>query len=593
MSRYPSSYKREISNYVEPQPYYQNYKKYYDCITKNLDKIIELYNDEKYDDVHTLFYDGLVENTGSIEWKVVWTLLWYCEQYDNVDFIENILSTMIVEDSPLYLRDFVVNVVDNNKIQIFTTILDCINIQPIFDIIFIAILKNENKISFLDILIEKGYKIRDTNINTVIRQNDVEVIEYLIEKNYDIQSVLLHMTLRSYNLKLQTLKLLIKYNLNIEKLICPIIELAIKYNDLDVVVYMKEIFPYCDINIWAQNCYRYNNVNILKYLCQNGVDVQYIDTEYMSYGQTVDIFKFLIDNNCNIGKKTLDNICREHFIKDTDLNNTYYLVKYGADIEKCIVNKIRMTDKKNILINEHYTRLTSPLEYITSVGKIGHIKYLVENYYHLIQPQINKLFIIACANGQNEIVKYLYTLNVRLDEKALISACFFGHLNTVNLLLEFGMDIYDTKENLFVVIDDGIHSSNIPSLTYNNLINDDDVFVNDVYNFGIQHSDILKLLIKYRVQIPEIPRTCNYYVMFHDVETMRYFLDSGMDINTQVTWTVNYISLLDRSLRLGNIDVAKLLLEYGIEPIIDDKTFNYIKTGNKAADLVSLYNITC
>jgi hypothetical protein len=346
------------------------------------------------------------------------------------------------------------------------------------------------------------------------------------------------------------------------------------------------------------------------YLIRKGADVQTI------YGLNLrnthlDVIKILVQNGYKFTNEILEYQLIRCFVNDNHLDNVHYFIGLGAEIQwmfdyENAKYESYLSNKSIILYNKQYNKLKSPLEYIVSMGKMNHAKFLVDNYYNLIGPEINRLLIIAAANGQCEMALYFYDLNKSignslnqtlgnrkeqtLEQYLLTVACFFGHVNMFNLLLTWEIDLYATP--LFMTVIDGSSKKGKRSQIYDILTKGNNIFRNDVYHYGDEHMAIMKLLIKHNVQ-------CKYWQCFvlipvklWDADVLRHFLSTSNDFDINKKFRANWheydkekeFSLLEISIFRNRIDITEVLLQhstnakitsnYALETIKNNVEFN-------------------
>ena len=254
----------------------------------------------------------------------------------------------------------------------------------------------------------------------------------------------------------------------------------------------------------------------------------------------------------------------------------------------------------------------STLELIVTSNKITHIKFLIENYFDLIKPHLNRLFVVACANGRTNIAEYLLDYGAELSCQALEGACFFGHFETVIMLVKRGLNLNYCKKNLIhltihgkicCIYDSGDEDPFIISICYySELLYDDstNTFRNDIYNYGNDYVDILKLLITYDIKSASII-TLNLGRLpaeFYDINIFRYLiLDNDLiDFKFGVP-TINLHNLEDRTLLESSIiyeklDVIEFLLQKGAKsPITNDNAIRVIEINQPIRNILMKYRI--
>ena len=161
---------------------------------------------------------------------------------------------------------------------------------------------------------------------------------------------------------------------------------------------------------------------------------------------------------------------------------------------------------------------------------------------------------------------YLFGLGVEPDKKALMAACFFGHSEMVNLLLKLGMDFNDIGVSLFLMVLDGYDTKNKTSFSYDNLINNDNIFRNDVYNYGVNHIEIFKLLL-HNISMNDWKFIRYLPVDFYDLDIFTYLLSESFDINQKLCFdhmgNPCDATVLEMSIIHNKINITELLLQHG------------------------------
>ena len=315
--------------------------------------------------------------------------------------------------------------------------------------IYPLLITHANPIPFLRILLENDVNINPKTIYLAIAQNNIKFISCLIDVKYDITEgwIMYDESLKSNPEKLisiSMLKLLLS-DANILQLVNLqlLMTTAILMHDLSIVEFIVEFivetYPNHDLNKYNylnDSCEAHNK-DALIYLLMHGANVHVINQDSIAV-TCVEIVKILIDHNYVLSKGTLKELLMDNYVYD--LNNIIYLIKIGAEIQWFFDNE----NEDDMLPEQdnYYYYAHSPLERMITEDFFDIIKFLAENYLTLLRPEINRLFVIACANGRNVIAKYLYDLGVKLNVKALMSAIFFGHYETVVMLLKLGMKFY-------------------------------------------------------------------------------------------------------------------------------------------------------
>ena len=502
---------------------------------------------------------------------------------------------------------------------------------------------SNNKIFFLDLMAEYGYHISYNQIRSAIIHNKTDIVQYAISrKNFNVQNVVDTSfdyakiyrnyntdTMQGCNITIMMLKLLLDNNINLRNNLKNIFTDCVDSGNLDSVSFLLETFS-AEINIndaFNSACLG-NHINIMTYLLKFGADVNSLIYN-TPWNIKFDTFKFLLESGYSPVAQFEFDTLHQHllhhllgqFVNNACLDNTHYLVKKGAnmnwlvqDIPLCHFddyNKAKqfmldgnMLDKVNV---------RSPLEFVVMSGKLTHIKFLFENYFDLIKPHLNRLFVVACANGQNQIASYLLDYGAELSFRALTSACFFGHYETVVMLLKLGMTVdlpkvnsisQNTSINLCSSVFGGNsnyrydpnYSDINRDLCYYAFISHDDIFRNDIYNFGTNKTyvDILKLLITYNVPrlrhhtacLGEMPEE------FYDIDIFKYFILDGDNLINLVYNARSPKSLLESSIVHEKLDVIEFLLQKGAKgPIVNSYARMKIENRPTIMNMLMRYGI--
>ena len=563
-------------------------------------------------------------------------LIRYCYSNKDIDLLKILVTKSDTESNSVFLLlvqiDPKANTYDITNQEIFKAFIEHINYTEhnIDTIISNIILLNTNVVVYLDIMNDLGYCMNDNHIKTAIFNNKIKVIQYAIlysgRHNYNMQKIVDSLFnreiadgefdpehLRNVSCSnTQTLKLLIDNGIDLSKVQNNVFWTCITNGDLDTVIFLYEMFTgsLVGINITyglTLACQK-NNIDIMIYLLKCGASINSIPS-IIVFNVKFKTYKFLIDNGYLLPQSS-QIVANLHllrcFVNDQELDNVNYLIKNGSSVEWLIDNDILKTYKdydmmkQNMLFRNDWDMVRSPLEFIVTSNKISHIKFLVDNYFTLMKLHLNRLFIIACANGRTLLAEYLLDYGATLSYKSLVSACFFGHLEIVILLLKRGLTFSSSStgdDNVFNMTIYGKLCSmhNVEYFTqsmpddlsptfYNNLIKDDDTFRNDIYNFGSDHSEILKMIIADNCRISTEQN--NLFVSnlgtlteeFYDIDILKYFtIDENIINSTYKVFNAHYYerekrTLLESSIVYKKLDVIEYLLQKGASSPINNNT---------------------
>ena len=512
-------------------------------IVDNCDAIIELCGNDKIYELRYLITD--LTNNKSLSMGIWFTLSQYC-------------ITRIIK-----------NCIENNNMELFRTIIYRYYKQ--YDFVHTDIMnfihKCNDPLLFLNILLENNIKIRSSDISYAISKNNIKFITYAGSLGYDIAESFDIVDFHHIDWELSSvlmLKTLMDNNVDILPKLKKLIISAINYYDsgMDLIEFLIESFPEHDINQYLGRCCSEHNNIALVYFLKRGANIHSINSMYILH-TSIKIIKILINHDYPVPIKILNNLLIKHFKDDVDLTEVNYLLSNGAQMQ-CIFENEEIGKHRN---NPNYANreiIYSNLELIITRGEFNKIKFLADNHLNLLKPEINRLFIISCANGRNDIALYLFDLGALFNDKALISAFYFNHFETIIMLMKLGMNLnlISMNDDLFVAAHMGFVAKGTPNEIYDKLIDDtfdnnDAIFRNDTYNYGIsEHSDIIKLLISYDIPVKNIMAMITpYHNLYYDVKIIEYLICNGL--NTNKRWGMAQVDGDSRTLLEGVIIFAK------------------------------------
>lgn len=550
-------------------------------IKDNYDTIMEMFNEGKYYDIIDMLYNCSTDDDTHNKRQISKELFSYCLKNDDMNIFDILLKNDVFsQDTNLMLE-----CIANNNIKMFKIILDNVTFTQTdyYEFSEWAIDYGKN-IIVLDMLREVGYVIHNNLIMRAILEDYTDLLLYFISCGYDIQTIY-DSWKYSMNIYFNTIKIL-HTHIDMSKHIELIFSSASIRGDMNSIMFIVDNYPNIHIDtclLWGCTCSR---VDVVKYSLQKGADVQII-SELSILKTNIHIIKILLEHGYKLKSKILNVILIRYFVEGKDFDDIKYLIGLDANI-LCVIEDGKTYWKKEIYkssykhswvkTNQLYY-LYSPLETIVSMGHLDHIKFLVDNYYHLLEPYINKMFVVACANGRLDIAKYLYGFGVEINDKCMLSACYFGHLEIVKYLLELGKDV---DSDLYDMVKDGYKKKDE---SYNKLIDGSDVFMNDAYHGGKEHIKILELLLKYGMIINNIDGDFNKD--FYNVEIFKYVIQQVEDINKKYNKIIGSFTFLDLSVLCEKYDVVDLLLSHGAIPTLT----GFISYGYKSLLLKYGYEI--
>lgn len=150
---------------------------------------------------------------------------------------------------------------------------------------------------------------------------------------------------------------------------------------------------------------------------------------------------------------------------------------------------------------------------------------------------INKLFVVACCNGHEEMAKLLMDVDNNVDcETAFEGACYFGHYGMINYLLKYDIKLND--EMLWMCI----HGIKQYNKSYSKILEKCNITY-DVFNHCEDHMEILKLLLGMGM-VNTIDMFKNIRCFYYNMTIIMHMIDNGHSINDLLGICVNITGAL-------------------------------------------------
>jgi ankyrin repeat protein len=482
----------------------------------------------------------------------------------------------------------------------------------------------------LGIFAEYGHGLCTNHIQSAIMSNEIEIVKYAIEKSYDIQATFndcdfvdsgsngnlsfsyettyqsisrFSTNKSSFSFSIQMLNLLIESGIDVSRKLDGILIYGAEHDDIDLVTYCIENNITHSINMILLFSINSNHLDIITYLLENGADLNEVDSKNI-YGIEFSTAQILTKHGYKFDSLTINNLFIRSFLADDDLEHSYYLINHGADAN-CICDRESRpcrNDNTYVVFTKEYLELNSYLEHLVVDNKLLQMEYLAQNHFHKLKSELDRLFVVAMANGHIRMGLYLLDLGADLhyqNNQALIWATFFGHVDSVNLLIERGVILDGMTKNLFMIVICGYIESNShtigPSDTYyDKLINNFDIFKNDEFCSGNGYLEIFKLFIMHQVKIPTYKIFQIMPENFYDEDIFTYLVANGIDLNQELVLSIPGISrnakatVLVLSILFDKYAVTKILLEAGSDPKTYDNRAIKIAMNMKLTNVVDL-----
>lgn len=588
IGRYPLNYTNKLPNTkkVNDVDDDKDYNIYFDNCKKHYDTILETFGPtNKYNVIASLITDNYTMthqnycNYGEI-FFVNKALLLYAMKHDDL----NILNMLLKYDMFVKKQELLHIIFRHNNKKFFEIIFDnvlWINIS-IRELVFHIII-NKYDVYFLDMLNKTNYKIDDLDIARIIISNNIDAIKYCMANDYNIQWTCDMYCASFISISDEMLKLLINYGINMTFSLNSIFKGRIVKNDIDMIIFLIHTYPEYNINDLLIICIDYNNVQILKHLLQCGADINAINNHSLDkLNINFETIKFIIQLGIELPQETLNQHMVKCFIMDVMMDNVLYLVGHGADINYMF--KFEESRKMNIIISNDkakiqdgdYKYVMSALEHMICMGKMDHLKYLINNCYDLMMIESDRLLIIAICNGQYDMAKCFLEMDSKVDDMGLVCACFFGHLDMLKLLLSKDIDIHMVNDNFkyglynVLAVGFGVKIYSNKNVIYDELIKNNNIFRNDIFQFGNDYVDIFKILIGLNVCIRDCKKFLDYGA-FYEVDIINYYVSNGG----------NSDFVLAKCIIFGKLDIVKMLLGMIDKVTINDFYIDEIIDGSK------------
>lgn len=582
-------------------------------IRNNMEKIIYTFNNGEHD----IFFDT--------EDDFVKELFKYCLHDNDIELLKNIISRINIDN--LFKLISLESITWSEMLDLFRNTNDIVW-EIIISEIYLTDICSErcmyyicacNKINLLEKISNRGYKMNSLIISVAIQRGFIDIIRHAILHNYNMQQIFNEYDFINNKLidtDIAIIKLLVENGIDISEKINYIFLRATELGKLDIVMYCIENNYGCDINIALQYSCVNPYIDIVIYLLEHGADVTTLDTKYISC-RNIKLLKFLTDHGLCFPIERINLLFAMFFIYTTDVIDCLFLIEYGADPEylfNCEVTEYGNIDK--IASDaKTYRYVNCYLEFIVSMGYMSHITYLAELNYEKILPELDRLFIVACANGKMDMVIYLLKLGANINTEnnmAITIACYFGHMDILKFLLE-NIDLLDIAENLLMTTVQGycslvyeVNEENTYA-PYRKLRGKNNILRNDLYHFGNFHVSIFELLCSKNIiltnsDIYEILKILPQ--IFFSKNFLRYIMSIGFDINTMFetmfggigSVTIELTSILELCVNFNKICLVKYLLDNGADITINNngpmQVANYIGGREEIKNLLFTYGAT-
>jgi hypothetical protein len=446
---------------------------------------------------------------------------------------------------------------DEEFLRIILDILDFpqYDLEQLMDWILFSQNKKFPRSFFVKIFAEYGYHLTDSQLNNCVRSGDTELIRYLIQNEYDVQKsfnqcIFYDDKLRNSDktgpfsgfssiesdINSETIRLLIQNGIDISLQLDNLLLFGALKNMLDMVSLCVELKA-TKLNIAFEISCNNNCLDIINYLLGIVPDLSVTNNMNLDKANSETVV-LLLKNEIHIDPQTLNRIFLDCFVTENDITKSLELMEYGVDPNCLFDQEICLQEitinPSNIIRTMMSGHSKSKLEFLVVSNKRSQLDYLANNYFSRLEPELNRLFIVALANGCTSMAIYLLDLGANYElccTQALIASCFIGHMKSVRFLLDKGMKLNELEENLVMIVMQGHKTLYGTTNYYDKLITNNDTFRNDKFIFGKDHMIIFQLCIEQQVLFPGMSLLEVLPKEFYVESVFAYLILNNVDLN--------------------------------------------------------------
>jgi len=494
--------------------------------------LIQAFDNDLYDELGELL---------NYKYEVLPKLFEYCIKNNDTEFINKLIEKHekydLFGDGSMMSFFLVTEIVKcNTDILNILFDMECFKSKEAKRLFYWAI--NDANIDIINRLESLGHKMGRDDFKYALLSGNNNIIQHIIPLCDNLQNVFddcFSSTMGYFHVPdnlIQKLNTVIELGIDISKKLDVLLIECIKKKKNDDAIFCHQQGATNIDEAFKIACY-YSNDTMMLYLLENGADINVLTKKEFRYIDH-DIAKILFDYNYVFKDDELEYIMKTNILtqkfKDFEIlfdyiKNNDYIFK---NEEYFTNNKLSIKDINDraygMLDGDFFDldSIMSILEYLVHKNKIEHIKFII--MHDLNRLDINKLFVIASANGRLELAKLFFELDNNVNVNlALECACFFGHVHMVKYLLDFNVFLSD---ELFLMCTYGTYYK-LQRVGYAKILEKIDI-INDIFMFGESYTEIFKLLIQCDLIMPlnlmemlGIEHFC--------VEIMKHFIECGQD----------------------------------------------------------------
>ncbi len=536
-----------------------------------INEIIDLINNDNYDELYELLFKFMCRFKVVDENKkntIICYLFHYCIKFSDVDFVKQLIDKFgqhNIFNGNGHIIYNIAEIIVNCNTEMLNILfsMECFKPNHNGTYLLSQCAIKHNNIDIINRLENLGHQLGCVSISTIIFSNNNVLIGHILTKNIDLQEIFDDCdyvdALSGKKLNIEILNSIVQMGINISKQVGNYMICGVYDDNIDLVMYCHHFgVKQKHIDLGLQTSCELNRLKILEYFIQVGADINIIEQKHLKK-INYQTFMVLLNNNYTFTTEILNYVFKIIFVTETDINiihNVFEHVGNFDDIFKCELEFVNnMPPLVDVIQRSHMTQnnhehnfASSILELFTQQDKFEHLKMIATFASDKLMLEIDRLFVIAVANGKLNIAEYLLGLGANVDYKLSFQvACFFGHYDMLKYLLNFN---YDLNPELFVMISYG-SSEEEQHIGYANLIENNIIFRNDVYQFGDSYDKILKLLVENNVGIPDLIFFEYLKKELYTVEIVNYMVQMGIEVKYMLKFCDGYV----------NSDVIDFLME--------------------------------
>ena len=538
-------------------------------------KLMELFDNSEYDNLLNLLSTDMLDiEQFKIEkhTEMLDLLYTYCIENNDIEFINkviekfgthNIFRNMLICNKIMKCNSDMLNIICE---------MECFKCKEATVLFPYAI--NTGNVDLIIKLESVGHQMDSSQLSQIIFSNNTKLIEHIKSKGVDLQNIFdnckIHNTMSWLNtsfvvteyfhkgLNIDSLKCIMDFGIDISSKLNELVYYSISEGNIELLKFCHELGNFDIDSAIKQSC-ETNKVEILEYLLQFCGNIQIIDYCEL-HNANYQLVELLLNNNYIFSRNRLHYIFRKVFVESVDMNEINKLFEHVKSFNYIFHREISLAKNMpqtkdicmcaNSILHGNNNIAISDLELLVQKNKFEHIKMIVTYAMDKFKLELDRLIIIAIANGHLEMTEYFLELGATINYNlAMKVACFFGHIHMLKYLLNFNNNL---APELFLITAYG--SSKINShIGYAKLIENNTIFRNDVFNFGESYIQIFQLLMENNVSVPDLKFFEILYEKYYSTEIVSHMINLGVDPNI----------ILEICIKNNKSSIIEYLLENG------------------------------